>query len=119
MTTARKRVLVAHPRVTASGGGNGVAAWTLQALRERYDVSLATLQPVDWEALNRSWGTSLRPGDVRVHVAPAGYQRLLRALPTPGALLELCLTMRWAQDLDRPSTSSMRSAVAATPSGSP
>lgn len=101
MTAAPKRVLVAHPRVTASGGGNGVAAWTLQALRERYDVSLATLQPVDCDALNRSWGTSLRPGDFRVHVAPAEYQRFLRVLPTPGALLELCLTMRLARSLDR------------------
>lgn len=97
----RKRVLVAHPRVTASGGGNGVAAWTLQALRDSCDVSLATLQPVDCAALNSSWGTSLHAGDFRVHVAPASYQRLLRSMPTPGALLEICLMMRLAQDLDR------------------
>lgn len=98
---ARKRVLLVHPRVTDVGGGNGVAAWTLQALRDDYDLSLATLQPVDCDALNRSWGTSLRAGDFRVHRAPESYLRLLRLLPTPGALLETCLTMRLAQDLDR------------------
>jgi glycosyltransferase involved in cell wall biosynthesis len=96
----RKRVLVAHPRVTGSGGGNAVAAWVLQALRERFDVSLATLQAPDYADLNRNWGTSLRPGDVRVHVAPRRYTRLLRSLPTPGALLETCLTMRLARALD-------------------
>ncbi len=97
----KKRVLVTHPRLTASGGGNAVAAWTLQALRQNCDLSLATLQPVDYEAINGSWGTSLRDGDFRVHLAPARYLRLLRAFPTPAALLELCLTMRLAQRLDR------------------
>jgi len=96
----RKRVLVVHPRVTGSGGGNAVAAWALQALRDHYDVSLATLQAPDYADLNRSWGTSLRWGDVRVHLAPARYLRLLRSLPTPGALLEICLTMRLARALD-------------------
>ena len=96
----RKRVLVAHPRVTAAGGGSCVAAWALQALREDFDVSLATLQPLDCDELNRTWGTSLRAEDVRVHLAPPRYARLRRCLPTPGALLELCLTMRLARSLD-------------------
>ncbi len=96
---AKKRVLVAHPRVTASGGGNAVAAWTLQAFREQHDVSLATLEPVDLQAVNRSWGTSLQAGDFRVHLVPPRYRHLLRALPTPGALLEICLLMRLARSL--------------------
>jgi glycosyltransferase involved in cell wall biosynthesis len=96
----RKRVLVVHPRVTGSGGGNAVAAWVLQALRDHFDVSLATLQTPDYADLDRSWGTSLRRGDVRVHLAPRRYTQLLRSLPTPGALLELCLTMRLARSLD-------------------
>ena len=98
---ARQRVLVVHPRVTATGGGNAVAAWTLEALRERCDVSLATLEAVDFAAVDRSWGTSLRPGDFRVHRAPAGYRGLLDASPTSNALLEVCLMMRLARRLDR------------------
>src|SRR5580704_8592297 len=97
---AKKRVLVAHPRVSAAGGGNAVAAWTLQALRDDFDVTLATLRPVECDALNRSWGTTLRPSDFRLIVAPPSYQRLLRCLPTRGALLEICVTMRLARDLD-------------------
>jgi glycosyltransferase involved in cell wall biosynthesis len=97
----RKRVLIVHPRVRASGGGNVVAAWALEALRASCDLSLATLEPVDCAALNRNFGTSLRDSDFTVHVAPPRYRLLLRAMPTQGALLEGCLTMRLAQNLDR------------------
>jgi glycosyltransferase involved in cell wall biosynthesis len=98
---SRPRVLIAHPYVYPSGGGNSVAAWALQALRDEYDVTLATLGPVEYEAVNRSFGTSLRPEDFRIRMPPASLLRLIRAMPTPGALLEQCVTMRWAQDLDR------------------
>lgn len=98
---AKKRVLIVHPRVAAVGGGNSVAAWTLQALREHCDLSLATLQPPDCEALNHTWGTSLRAGDFRLHLAPPRYRYLLDVMPTPGALLEACMAMRLAKDLDR------------------
>ena len=39
----KPRILVVHPIVRASGGGNLVAAWTLEALRSDFDVSLAAL----------------------------------------------------------------------------
>ena len=97
----RKRVLIVHPYVHPSGGGNAVAAWSLEALRESCELSLATLGPVDYGAVNRSFGTSLAAGDFELHVAPEPYQRLLRWMPTPGALLQCCLVMRLAQDLDQ------------------
>ncbi|HUI79718.1 MAG TPA: glycosyltransferase [Bryobacteraceae bacterium] len=96
----RKRVLIAHPYVHPSGGGNAVAAWAIEALCKEFDVTLATLGPVDCSAVNRSFGTSLRAGEFAVEVAPRSYQIALRALPTPGALLQVCCTMRWAQELD-------------------
>jgi glycosyltransferase involved in cell wall biosynthesis len=97
----RKRVLVAHPYLDASGGGNVVAAWALEALRDEFDVTLATLGTVDYSTLNRNFATSLRLGDFAVRVAPLPYQTVLRCLPTAGALWQICLTMRWAQDLGR------------------
>ena len=78
-----------------------MAAWTLEALRSDFDISLATLEPLDYAALNDSFATSLREDDFQVHIAPPGYQRIMRYMPTQGALLEICLSMRWAQDLDR------------------
>jgi glycosyltransferase involved in cell wall biosynthesis len=95
----KRRVLIVHPRVTGAGGGNAVAAWTLQALRDTCELSLATLVEVNYEAVNRSFGTSLQAGDFEIILPPPRYHRLLRWVPTNGALLDLCLLMRFAQDL--------------------
>jgi glycosyltransferase involved in cell wall biosynthesis len=73
----------------------------VEALRDEFEVTLAVLGPVDCEALNRSFGTSLRPSDFTVRIPPPSLRALLRCLPTPGALLEQCVIMRWAQTLDR------------------
>src|SRR5580658_4153908 len=98
---SRPTVLIAHPYLYPSGGGNSVAAWAVEALRDEFDVTLAVLGPVDCEAVNRSFGTSLRPEDFALRVAPPSLRALLRCFPTPGALLQQCVTMRWAQTLDR------------------
>jgi glycosyltransferase involved in cell wall biosynthesis len=97
----KQRILVVHPGLRSTGGGNLMAAWTLQALRSDFDVSLATLEPIDFAAVNVSFGTNLREGDFEVLLAPPHYQRILRNMPTQGALVEICISMRWAQDLDR------------------
>jgi glycosyltransferase involved in cell wall biosynthesis len=96
----RPRVLVAQPYLGASGGGNVVAAWTLEALREEFDVALATLGPVDHASMNRNLGTSLREEDFTIHIAPRRYTNILRFVPTAGAQLEIALTTRWARELD-------------------
>lgn len=100
-TVRKPRVLVVHPRLIRAGGGNLMAAWTLEALCPDFEVSLATLEPLNYRALNDTFGTNLRPGDFPVHIAPPGYQRILRNMPTKGGLLDICMSMRWAQDLDR------------------
>ena len=97
----KRRVLMAHPFIGNSGGGNVVAAWSLQALREEFHVILATLRPVDCAALNRNFGTSLRESDFDLRIAPASYQMLLRTVPTSGALLEIAVTTRWVRLLAR------------------
>lgn len=96
----RKRVLVAHPAVGASGGGNGLAAWALQALRDEFDVSLLSLQAPDLPAVNRTFGTSLRAGDFRVYRPGPASRLLVSAFPRNSALLRLCVVMRAVQDLD-------------------
>jgi glycosyltransferase involved in cell wall biosynthesis len=96
-----KRVLVVHPYLAPAGGANAVAAWALQALREEFAVSLATLALVDLPAVNRSFGTSLRAADFTTLLAPRRYRRLIGAVRAPGALLECQLTVRLARNLDR------------------
>ncbi|HEX3744266.1 MAG TPA: glycosyltransferase family 4 protein [Bryobacteraceae bacterium] len=95
----RPKVLMAHPYIGTMGGGNVVGAWALQALREEFDVILATLGPVDCDGLNRNFGTSLRPGDFDIRIAPTRHQALLHLVPTPGALLEIAVTTRWIRTL--------------------
>jgi glycosyltransferase involved in cell wall biosynthesis len=96
----RRRVLVAHPYIGIVGGGNAVAAWAMQALRGEFQVTLATLGPVDCEALNRSFGTCLQESDFAIQIAPRRYRTLLRWVPTAGAQMEIALTTRWARELD-------------------
>ena len=52
----RPRVLIVHPRIRHMGGGNLLCAWTIEALRRDYEVSVATLVPPDYEAVNLSFG---------------------------------------------------------------
>lgn len=98
---ARKTILIAHPFLSAVGGGNAVATWAIQALIRDYDVAVATLGPIDTPALNRAFGTSLAPKDFQVAIAPRKYLRRLSFVPTRGALLESHLTIAWARELDR------------------
>lgn len=96
----KKRVLVTHPVVGASGGGNGLAGWALQALREEFDVSLLSLREPDFPGVNRTFGTSLRAGDFPVHLPRPAWRALVAAFPRQAALLQLCVLMRAAQELD-------------------
>jgi glycosyltransferase involved in cell wall biosynthesis len=71
----RPRILIVQPSLQPPGGGNGVCAWAVQALRDAYALTLLTWVPVDVDAINAYYGTSLRSTDfTTVAVSP-----LLRA----------------------------------------
>jgi glycosyltransferase involved in cell wall biosynthesis len=93
----RRKLLIAHPELRPAGGSNVVAAWALQALREDFDLSLATLYPIDITAINRSFGTSLSTHEFQLLLAPSYYRLAIDKFPTRGALLRNCLAMRWTQ----------------------
>lgn len=75
----RQRILVVHSQLVPRGGGEGVCAWVLEALKRDYDVSVLCSNRPDFPALNRFFGTELRPGEIKVRVArpalPAPLQR--------------------------------------------
>ena len=81
------------------GGGAGVAAWMLQALREEHEITLLTWWPADLEGLNRFYGTSLRASDFRELPIPAPLRWLGDALPMPLARLRSAILMRTARRL--------------------
>jgi len=92
-----KRVLLVQPSLQPPGGGNGVAAWALQALVPAHRVTVLTWRPVEVEPINRFFGTNLRPSDFDTLVVPAAWTSLPDRLPTPAALLKLSLLTRYTR----------------------
>ena len=70
MERKRLSLLVAHPWM-ARGGSEATAVWTVNALQDEYDVTFVTAASVDWESLNRAYGTAVEPGRVNLLKAPA------------------------------------------------
>lgn len=92
-----KRVLLVQPSLQPPGGGNGVAAWALQALVPVHRVTVLTWRHVEVEPINRFFGTNLRASDFDTLVVPAAWTALPDRLPTPAALLKLSILMRYTR----------------------
>jgi glycosyltransferase involved in cell wall biosynthesis len=91
------RVLLVQPSLQPPGGGNGVAAWALQALVGRHQVSVLSWRPVEVESINRFFGTHLEASDFDRMVVPQGVCRLVDAIPLPLALLKTSMLMRYTR----------------------
>jgi len=66
----RLSLLIAHPWM-ARGGSEATAMWTLEALQDDYDITFVTAASVDWDSLNRAYGTGVKPDRIRLLKAPA------------------------------------------------
>jgi glycosyltransferase involved in cell wall biosynthesis len=101
----RPRILVWYCRLIPHGGGEGVAAWILEALRQDYAVTLLTSEPVDLSPLDRHFGTSLTGSDLQVRIMAPPVRRFLALDPDPGSiqkhayLMRLCKRVRNEYDL--------------------
>jgi glycosyltransferase involved in cell wall biosynthesis len=96
-----KRVLLVQPSLQPPGGGNGVAAWILAALKDEHAVTVLTWEPIALEAINRFYGTRLRESDfaaVRVH---PWLRRLLKLTRLPLGLLRTSLLLRACKQRQR------------------
>ena len=89
-----KRVLLVQLSLQPPGGGNGVAAWALQALVPEHHVTVLSWQPVEIEPINRFFGTTLRRSDFDTIDVPRTWHALADHLPVPAALLKMSLLMR-------------------------
>ncbi|HVM97218.1 MAG TPA: glycosyltransferase family 4 protein [Candidatus Acidoferrales bacterium] len=61
----KPRIAVVMPAFL-KGGAEATCAWTLQSLRNDYDLTLATLMPTHASELNAPYGTSLNNDDYRI-----------------------------------------------------
>jgi glycosyltransferase involved in cell wall biosynthesis len=60
----RLKALLVQTVFSAHGGAAGVAAWMVEALKTRYDLTLLTWAPADLDRINTTYGTSLKHDDV-------------------------------------------------------
>lgn len=95
----RRKVLLVQPSMQPPGGGNGVAAWMLQALVAEHDVTVLSWWPVDVTPINRFFGTSLAPGMFESRLVPQWWRHTISRLPVPAALLRGGLLMRYARTI--------------------
>ena len=92
-----KRVLLVQPSMQPPGGGNGVAAWVLQALAPQHKVTVLSWRPVDIDPINRFFGTHLTRRDFETMVVPRSWRMLPDHLPVPATLIKLSLLMRYTR----------------------
>lgn len=77
----RARLLLVQPSLQPPGGGNGVAAWMIESLRETHEVSVLAWEPPDLAQVDRYFGTSLQRGGFAVLCAAPDLRRLRRRMP--------------------------------------
>lgn len=95
----RKRILLIQPSLQPPGGGNGVCSWMLQALRDDYLLAVLSWRPVDLDAINEHFGTSLRPTDLHCFVYPPLLRRFLDGVPGTWTLLKTFLLLKRSRSI--------------------
>lgn len=96
-----KSVLLVQPSMQPPGGGNGVAAWVLQALVPVNRVTVLSWRPVEIDPINRFFGTHLRSGDFDTIVVPKSWRLVPDHLPVPATLIKMALLMRYTRRVSR------------------
>ncbi len=96
----RRRILILHPTLDGDGGGDQVAAWTVEALHRDYDVTLMTALPVDFRAVDAFCGTRLAEGDILNPVASPALERILGMVPMRLAMARVAVLHRSGRRLD-------------------
>jgi len=96
-----KRILFVQPEIAPPGGGEGLAAWLVEALKRDYRLTLLTWEPVDFEDVNRFFGTDLRASEFELWTTPRDAG-LAKWSPTPIIRLKrLYLQMRGRRQAER------------------
>lgn len=65
MSDLRKKIAIFYPYFLG-GGAEAVCLWMLEALRQRYNVTLFTLVGIDFGQMNRMYGTDLSAESIQV-----------------------------------------------------
>jgi len=88
-----------QPSLNPPGGGNLVACWMLEALRDEHQLSVLTWCPPEIDECNRFYGTTLRSDDFELQLAPQVARRLIDLVPLPLRFLKDSLLYRHCKAL--------------------
>jgi glycosyltransferase involved in cell wall biosynthesis len=99
----RRRVLIVKPSLLPPGGGETVAAWMIEALKDAYDVALVSWTRPDFKRVNEAYATSIRDEDVDMYTVARPIRLAIDCVPTRAALLKGSVLVRLARRVSRPS----------------
>ena len=94
-----KRILFVQTTLQPPGGGNTVAAWMIEALKEEHSVSLLTWRPPDFGEVNRFYGSSLGKSEVSVHSVNPVLRGIINLDPDPASIQKQSYLMRLCKRL--------------------
>jgi len=100
----KKRILLVNTYLTASGGGNLVAAYIIEAIKNKCSISTLSWAPAELDAMNHTFGTSILPSETSVYSAPILLRILVKFIPflSPikyAILLRICKKIRCEYDI--------------------
>lgn len=94
-----KKVLFVQTTLQPPGGGNTVAVWIIEALKNEHSVSLLTWKPPDFEEINRFYGTSLSESELSVYSVNPVLRGIISLDPDPGSIQRQSCLMRLCKRL--------------------
>lgn len=65
--------MIYHPQLKEGGGSEARPLWTAEALKQDYDVTLATMGHVDLDRFNHAYGTSLTRDEITLIELPIPF----------------------------------------------
>ena len=75
-----KKIAIYYP-CFLGGGAEAVALWMMEALKDKYDLTLITFADLDWQWLNLMYGTTLNAQSIKVDsLLPKSFYRVNNAL---------------------------------------
>lgn len=84
-----------------ASGASAVAAWTMEALINDYQVSLLTWRLPDFEGINRILGTSLSSSIITVYSINPVLRKIIDLDPDPESFQKLAYLMRVCKKISR------------------
>ncbi|MFM6057174.1 MAG: glycosyltransferase family 1 protein, partial [Microcystis aeruginosa] len=75
-----KKIAIYYP-CFSGGGAEAVALWMMEALKDKYHLTLITFADLDWQRLNLMYGTTLNAQSIKVDsLLPKSFYRVNNAL---------------------------------------